>query len=374
MLYFITGKPGNGKTLYTIALICDLQKQSGREVYYDGVPLLPLGEEKLQWKKFDVSEQPRQLDDGRLRIWPSVPAGSIVVVDEVQRYWRQRKQGSEVPRIVQAIETHRHFGIDLYFLTQDPQLVDINVRKLVWQHTHLVRRAGLEVSTLYRWNQKVASVENKVQLSEAIDELWKFPKEYYGYYESSESHTAKAQLPIKKFMIIGGCAVFVLGSLIYVFTTGWGNEKKAERGPEHISGNLKSVDRQESMTLNPWSADRWAARVQGRAETAPAFDRLQNVRSQPVPAGCALYTYDDGVADCECRTSQGSVIDMPVPQCLRLVKRGWFDPTKPVEDKKAINIAYLNQKERAAVAPAANVSQTPAKPASENSTELSSKF
>lgn len=349
MLYFITGKPGNGKTLYTIATIAKLAADSGRPVYYDGVPLLDLGKEKLKWNSFDVNEQPKELEDGRLRIWPSVPDGSIVIVDEVQRHWRQRSQGSKVPASVQAIETHRHFGLDLYFVSQDPQLVDINVRKLAWSHQHIKRRAGLELATIYTWNQKVASPDSKSDLKDAVDSTWKYPKEFYGYYKSSELHTAKRQIPWFKVVLAGSLFAFLIGALLYVFGTGWGAAEPSVESSASLSPLSADSHRdrlKEGATPNPWASERWVARVYGRPDTAPAYDRLQQVRSQPSPSGCSKYTYQDGTIECNCTTWQGSRIDMPVRQCVQMIKEGWFDPTRPYEDKKSYNVAYLNQRDK----------------------------
>lgn len=350
MLYFITGKPGNGKTLYTIAQISKLQKESERSVYYDGVPLLPLGEEKLKWIKFNVEEPPAKLPDGRLRIWPAVPDGSIVIVDEVQRYWRQRTTGSKVPEIVQAIETHRHFGLDIYFCSQDPQLVDINIRKLASSHEHLKRRAMMEVATIYKWSQKVANPDSKTDQKDAIDSIWKYQKEFYGYYKSSELHTAKADIPWMKIMIVVALVLFLIGALYYVFFTGWGNtgdsaldDHSAVTGVSMVSSFSNGG---QTINTNPWASDRWVARTLGRPNTAPVYDKLQQVRSQPSVKGCMQLAYDDGTVECTCTGGQGYKLDIPVPQCLKMMKRGWFDPTKPAEDYKAINIAALNARDR----------------------------
>ncbi len=82
-----------------------------------------------------------------------LPAGSIVLIDEVQRLMRPRIHGSKVPAFIAELETHRHRGIDLVLITQHPMLLDSNVRRLTGQHFHVIRKFGTQMANVYEWGQ-----------------------------------------------------------------------------------------------------------------------------------------------------------------------------------------------------------------------------
>lgn len=351
MLYLITGKPGNGKTLLMLATVHKLQKDTGRPVFYNGVPLTEVGRKELGWTEFEGLEQATRLDDDRLRIWPQLPDGAIAVVDEAQRYWRARPQGSTVPLPVCAMETHRHFGLDIFLLTQDPKLIDINVRKLVWEHSHVKRTFGLEKATISRWKQRTGSVDSKSDYADALEEAWTYPKAYYGWYQSAEVHTAGKQLPWKQISKIGAllAAAVAAGAWVYVsFSSKVGQDVASDDVAEMSTGGThKSVGRGKRSGGNPWDSVTRRPRVAGIEQSAPLYDELQRAVAQPKIAGCLELRYSTGTLDCRCATSQGSRVDVTARECRRLIKTGWFDPTKADVDVKAENIAYLNSKDAA---------------------------
>jgi hypothetical protein len=295
-----------------------------------------------------------ELPDKRLRIWPHVPDGAIVVVDEVQRFWRQRPQGAEVPREVQAIETHRHFGLDLFFISQDPKLVDVNVRKLCWEHTHIKRIFGSEKATLFRWKQRVASPDSKADYSDALEELWAYPRDVYPLYKSAEVHTATKQLPVRQMVIGGVLLSAVIAAVWWVFWSfadeyGEGSKAQASSSSPADQGERAAPPRgRRVLGANVWDPSQRTPRVQGFPNSAALFDGLQDVRAQPSVAGCMRIDYvDTGRIDCRCLTGQGTRIEMTTRQCIELVEKGWFDPTKEAVDVKAENIAYLNRRDSA---------------------------
>lgn len=84
---------------------------------------------------------------------------SIIVIDEVQKVMPPRPSGSKPPQLVSELETHRHRGFDLFFMTQDPSLVDNHLKKLAGEHIHLVRQWGRQKADLFKM-QKVQDPTN----------------------------------------------------------------------------------------------------------------------------------------------------------------------------------------------------------------------
>ncbi len=337
MLYFITGKPGNGKTLYLISKIKNFAqpdpKAEKRKVYYHGIELTEKGKDQLGWI---------QLEDPQK--WNECPDGSIVVIDEVQQHWPKDRQKKGLPEAVQQLETHRHRGFDLFYATQDPLLVDVNIRKLVWEHTHIQRTYGLEAATLYRWKQKTASVDSKSDRKESLAEKWLYPKDCYGLYKSAELHTATKQLPIRQVAVIGSIGVAFLCALYYVFT-GWGDPEKSSSDTVATAITPKNTRNSRNAGGDPWDVSLRKPRLDGYQQTAPLYDRLQRIASQPSAAGC-MEMKRGKVVECTCTTSQGSKLEIPIHDCRKMIADGWFDPSKPHIDVKAENIAYLNSMTR----------------------------
>src|SRR5256885_16044190 len=91
------------------------------------------------------------------RSWhETVPDGSVIIIDEVQRIWRPSGPGQKIPDMIALLETHRHRGLDFYIITQGPNLIHANVRALIGRHVHLrdlrseERRVGKECRS--RWS------------------------------------------------------------------------------------------------------------------------------------------------------------------------------------------------------------------------------
>ena len=60
--------------------------------------------------------------------------GAVIVFDEFQRAWPPRPNGSKVPEEIQALDTHRHMGVDFILITQNVINTDRHVHGLVGRH------------------------------------------------------------------------------------------------------------------------------------------------------------------------------------------------------------------------------------------------
>jgi zona occludens toxin (predicted ATPase) len=94
----ITGKPGSGKTLRAVRFICEAVDR-GEQVFvtnFMGLQLL-----------YILFENPHE--------WQMLPAGSVLVVDEAQRFFWVRR-GGDPPLYIQVMETIRHLGVRLLLI------------------------------------------------------------------------------------------------------------------------------------------------------------------------------------------------------------------------------------------------------------------
>jgi Zonula occludens toxin len=227
MITLITGTPGAGKSLralwWLVTHYMKVDKQDGlrRPVYtnVDGITL-------------DVEPLP---DD-----WRDTPEGSVIVIDEAQKYWPSTgRPGVSQREDIRALETHRHTGHDIILVTQHPTLIDAHVRKLVGRHEHL-RRAlgGANASHVYSRNE-VFDVQDKSQLSNCDHQVWQFDKSLYSKYQSATLHTVKWYFPkkLRRYLIVIAICVGIL-FLLFRQTIGVGGMFSSGFG----SLNLASSD------------------------------------------------------------------------------------------------------------------------------------
>ena len=186
MITIRTGLPGAGKTLFSVYDYIarpPLGVAPVREVYVSGIDLVP---DMLPYIPLDEPTR-----------WMDCPPGSLVVIDESQRFFRNRPPGAPVPDYVAALETHRHLGIDLVLITQDPMLIDKHVRRLAGEHFHAKRTFGLSSMTMFRWQRCVDDPLDFHTKKEAEKVRRKYPKKIYQCYKSAEIHTVKRKIPFR---------------------------------------------------------------------------------------------------------------------------------------------------------------------------------
>lgn len=202
MITLITGVPGAGKTLYCVDEILTPAVDSGRAVYVDGIPDLLLSHQ--------VAPDPLQ--------WPDwAPDGALIVIDECQRIWRPEAAGRSPHSSIAELETHRHRGLDFVILTQHPNLIHSNVRRLVGRHIHL-RRTSLGVY-LYEWSECV--VPDSSWKNALVKTKWTHPKRSFGKYKSAEIHNkVKFRLPRSVF-VLGFCVLSIIGLGGYLGRSIW---------------------------------------------------------------------------------------------------------------------------------------------------------
>lgn len=304
MIEQVTGLPGAGKTLITLCRVKEQAERENRQVYYNGIPDL-----KLPWIELEKGED-----------WHKVPPGSIVVIDEAQRVFRPRANGSQVPEHVAKLETHRHLGIDLYLITQHPMLLDTNVRRLVGRHIHTVRAFGAKFATLHEWPQVKENCDKT--RADSIEHKWFYPQAAFDWYKSSEVHTHKRRIPMRLWILL--ILPLLLAALVYVGVTWYsGTEQRTKDAIKKSTGVEAMVKPGPVKTALAPHADyieQHQPRVQGLAHTAPIYDDVTKPVRAPYPAACA----DWPGRGCRCYSDQATRLDMAQSLCKQIVATGFY--------------------------------------------------
>lgn len=216
MLTLITAVPGSGKTLFAIQEIYKCLN-NGHVVYSNiaglKIPGVIAIETNTDWRDLDHFK----------RTNPAMADMPIsVFYDEAHEHPAfdfedtQFKENGTVDRIKQkevreqsrALRMHRHFGFDVYLITQEAPFLEKPLIGLVGMHYHLHRAFGLERSTLYMWRMGQSNPDTRsTQRYAESKTTFKFPKHFYNLYDSATTHTHKAHIP---FYYIAICLIPVL--------------------------------------------------------------------------------------------------------------------------------------------------------------------
>lgn len=283
MITLITAVPGSGKTLYAITLIEDALI-GGRPVYTNINGLVK-----------DKFTNPHLLYDAP-DDWRDTPEGALVIYDEAQQshlYPSNAQRGRVDDERLTAMETHRHSGHDLVFITQAPTFVHHHIRKLVGLHIHLYRARGIKGAMKYEWSHTCDSPNDRGEQARADSGPWPFPTKFYPYYTSAVIHTHKFRIP-KKLMVI---FVIILILAIAAITLGFSalNSIAGEAAPEVGEA------------------------VQAQATAPPPTSSTYTWSSTPeaIPvAGCIA---NEARSRCQCFSENGVTLDLSHAACLSVI-------------------------------------------------------
>lgn len=318
MLTLITGSPGSGKTLWVVDF---LKGVNNRTIYQDGVPEL-----KLPWIPIDAHQ------------WGTIPDGSILVVDEVQRIWGVRDPKKPVPADIQLFETHRHRGIDVFLMTQHPKMLDHHLRRLVGRHIHLRRNFGLPSSLLLEANEVMDDPQQpspSVQRSQFV-----FPSSSFNLYKSAEIHTHKFRPTWKMaaVVLLLVASAWAIYSAFGVFSD-WGDSPKPESdSPPATTPKAEEARAQaKPEAAAPASPPSYLSTLVPESplvpESAPAYrDKIQHLQI-PHLAGCIEFVSPDGKPGCNCYTQQGTRLETSYAECRSVIDwppfQSWAPPAAP---------------------------------------------
>ncbi|HHW4679771.1 MAG TPA: zonular occludens toxin domain-containing protein [Xylella sp.] len=295
----MTGIPGNGKTLYAVDWIIRQIEIDRALVAKGGVPRSFY----TDIEGFDVQAVQR-LTGYVVQVapedWRTTPHGSVIVYDEAHRlFGTDGRSGRSPDSKVRELDTHRHGGYDIMFITQRPTKIHHEVRGLVGEHVHLGRAMGLEVAGLLRWPRAQDDPYDKRERAGVEEEIWRFPKERYALYRSSSLHTASHKFRVPKKVWSGLSYLFaVIGILWFLY------HRYAPSGKTSV----QVVKREEGRQPPP------APSVSSVLPAVSAYPSLP-VEFLPSLAGCV-----SSARSCRCFNVAGYQIDMTSSACRRLLQ------------------------------------------------------
>lgn len=217
----ITGVPGSGKTLKAVwdhlrpmvGHVDHAQNDRGETIdipaiVYTNINSLQVDHELIEGGGSWASKAGDWTYEGNpegLRMWHKwAKPGAKIFFDEFQKFWPPRPNGAPVPPDIQALDTHRHMGVDFVLITQNCRNVDRHILGLVDRHLHVRRVANMPLAVVYEWDHASVSLNYKNSMSKSP---WRYPKQAYKLYKSAELHTKQARkMPGLVWFILAGLA------------------------------------------------------------------------------------------------------------------------------------------------------------------------
>lgn len=116
MVYLIAGQKGTGKSLYTISLLYKLRKKYN--YIFSNFPVKFANRiDSLNWVSFRF------------------PQGAAILIDESQLYFNSREfskltKNGTGNNLLDFLTMCRHYEVDIYFITQSVNRIDLQIREL----------------------------------------------------------------------------------------------------------------------------------------------------------------------------------------------------------------------------------------------------
>jgi zona occludens toxin len=334
MITLITGSPGSGKTAWLLDQLLDLKKQEpNRLLFIHGVRnLRGIQHETIYCESqlCDICRSAKIPAKAKfVENWPEwQESGSLIVVDEVQRIWRPRSGGSQPSAAVSGLETHRHYGLDFWLISQGPHLFDNFIRLLVGKHVHLISKWNGR--TQYEWPECKQDVQAR---SDAVVRTYSLPKRVYQMYDSAEVHTKTVKRkPMSLYFIIVALtlAIGLCGFLYHRINTRI-NPVQQEQAVG-ADGALATSDPTSSAQLPNIIKSNlfpdFKPAIDGLSESAPAYSALIKVTTAPLLIGC-VKTPDW----CRCYTNQATPYQVSALFCSEYIAGHVYNPYR---DKQAV--------------------------------------
>lgn len=298
MIRLITATPGSGKTCLVVEwLLKEVDKQFYGEIYTNIEDLRIAGVKSLppnaDWRLLNPDK-----DKDKKPI--------LMVVDEAQyfdAFMKETKQNA----IGKDLSTHRHYGIDLWIITQSPKLLNSYVLENVGEHVHLYRPQKKKTVNVYWWSYAQSSLTKTAFKSADDMQKWRLNPQVFDYYKSTSQVTdSKARTSQKVISTVITGIIILVGIGFFV-----NNGLQSFQAMQHKKGdNVLGVDTKQ-LPNSPASS----------VASVPVPVTTQNLSVQPQidPMQAELQRVASVIQfgdKCTLYNSKGTVLDLPHDDCI----------------------------------------------------------
>lgn len=211
------------------------------------------------------------------------------------------KAKEDILDIGRSLTLHRHFGIDIYLITQKPERLNAAVRASVTKHLVLRRLFNLKASTIYEYIELQDQFGYSTIKNSLSWKFWRFPKQLYKFYISAEEHPQTVKVP---FGLWGWAAVAIalLGYASFnVYNKGFygiGGKKQETQQVSASQSHSKSASNQSASNqsvdpnfdvnvecrkaenMNSDVCKKWLADLSSKSKSLPSMDNPSSPQTQ----------------------------------------------------------------------------------------------
>jgi zona occludens toxin (predicted ATPase) len=243
MIAIISGLPGSGKTLSALKRFIIPAIKEGRQIYtnIEGINLLGLSlytdtafekneknliayEDKAvksHGKELATEEPKEPFKFSTKRMCEGIAVNSLVVVDEAQTFWNNRDYASEENKaLLPFLQKHRHYGIDIIFLTQNIDQLDIGIRRLTQVHYRLRRLTNSGLDKVVKVDVYPDAMGSE-QFKPMATNVWTIDKGIFKFYKSYLPSASEAKKPISNIILKNPRILFALFVIAFCSAFAW---------------------------------------------------------------------------------------------------------------------------------------------------------
>jgi hypothetical protein len=303
-IYLYYGKIGDGKTYHVLANEVVPAARKGRKIYtnLDGLNVRRLSQyvdrevDVIQWESVDQIRAAFNLaQDDKEGASLVVDRGALLIVDEAQMIFDSRQWKDTGPGVLRLCEYHRHFGLDIVFITQSPGRLDKSLCRLANESLHVknLRFLGSMFGKRYVINVRQTPWDRETMATMTGS----FKPEIFALYRSSvvnaRARVSKSAVKITWLVAPAGIA---LALLFFTRNGGFGFTKVARMQPVSGSVVAASVPSADSPRLAASLVDSPSMRVHaGAVSMSENMDIVEDVEERKPSASLIGRIEQDGV-------------------------------------------------------------------------------
>lgn len=201
MIAAFVGTPGSGKTYDAVKKIVDnmrkIEGKSPRHIYtniegMDEPECQHYLKDYLGYDDYEFSKYFHWKSDKEIvNFYEYVKDNSLIVIDEIHKLYSNRDwQTDKNKQFADWCSTHRHFGCDLIFITQDMEKVEKHVRSLV-QWSYLYRKVDFMGGAVKRKYIKYSYSGDDVKCKALTTNTGTYESHIFNCYKSYSTQDAK---------------------------------------------------------------------------------------------------------------------------------------------------------------------------------------
>lgn len=239
MIRVIEATPGAGKTNIVVEWLCkEVDKGFYDEIYTSINGLRIVGVKSMtaqfDWRKLNPVSELTNLRDDKKR---------LVVYDEAQYEEAFMKENRSATNVIgKDLSTHRHYGMDIWLITQSSTLLNAYVHANTGEHVFMYRPRKKKSVKIYWWSHIQKSLSKEAFKTADDEQTWRLNPSMFPLYTSTSGVTDGETRKSTKLFSVLLTAVMVFSLIGFMIYRGVGSFQVMSSGESSGSSSVLTVD------------------------------------------------------------------------------------------------------------------------------------